>query len=137
MRKTDIMEKERVMQKTVLIILCAVAALSCVTGCQNDEQDALTLLGGEPVDYQCENGDRIIARYYTLSDSSLHFVKVLMPDNDEFTLPQALSASGVRYTDDRMLTWWIKGDSAFVEMRDQNGEWQTIYENCKVISDPN
>ena len=120
-----------------LIMLCAVLMLSCMTGCHFCEKGALTVLGGEPVDYQCENGDRIVARYYTLSDSSLHFVKVLLPDNEEYTLPQSISGSGARYTDDMMLIWWVKGDSVSVQMRDGNGDWQTIYENCFVVSASN
>ena len=107
--------------------LCIVAALSIVMGFQSGNQDELTVLGGEPVDYRCGNGDRIVARYYTLSDSSLNFVKVLMPDDDEYTLPQVLSGSGARYTDEMELIWWIKGDFASVEMRDDNGDWETIY----------
>lgn len=122
------------MLKRILVTLCIVAALSIVMGFQSGNQDELTVVGSDPVDYRCGNGDRIVARYYTLSDSSLNFVKVLMPDNEEYTLPQVLSGSGARYTDDRMLTWWIKGDSASVEMRDDNGDWQTIYENCCVVS---
>ncbi len=121
------------MPKKIMITFCAVAVLSVMTGCRGGSGNDLTVLGGDPVDYNCSNGDRIVARYYTLSDSSLHFVKVLMPDSREFTLPQVLSGSGARYTDDRMLTWWIKGDSASVEMRDDNGNWQTIYENCAVV----
>ena len=125
------------MFKRILITLCIVAALSIVMGFQSGNQDELTVLGGDAVNYQCENGDRIVASYYTLSDSSLNFVKVLMPDEEEYTLPQVLSGSGARYTDEMELTWWIKGDSATVEMRDENGDWQTIYENCCVVSDPN
>ncbi|NOQ21998.1 MAG: lysozyme inhibitor [Candidatus Aegiribacteria sp.] len=119
------------------MMLCAVLMLSCVTGCHNCEHGVLTVLGGESVNYQCENGDRIVARYYTLSDSSLHFVKVLLPDDEEYTLPQALSGSGARYTDGRMLIWWIKGDSASVEMRDKNGDWQSIYGKCCAVSASN
>jgi membrane-bound inhibitor of C-type lysozyme len=76
-----------------------------------------------------------VARYYTLSDNSLHFVKLLMPDGREYTLPNAVSASGARYTDDRELVWWTKGDSAFVQTRDRNGEWQIMYNNCGIIRD--
>ena len=136
LQKTHNMKKERGMPNRILIMLCVVVTLSCVTGCLNVKQEALTVRGREPVVYQCENGDRIVARYFSLSDGSLQFVKVLLPDGEEYTLPQALSASGARYTDDRILTWWIKGDSARVEMRDQNGEWQTKHKNCQVVSGP-
>ncbi|MFC1859888.1 MliC family protein [Thermodesulfobacteriota bacterium] len=123
------------MPKSILVMLCVVATLSCMTGCLNVKQEGLTVRGGGPVVYQCDNGDRIVARYYSLSDASLQFVKVLLPDGEGYTLPLALSASGARYTDDRILTWWIKGHSARVEIRDQNGEWQTKYKNCQEVSD--
>jgi membrane-bound inhibitor of C-type lysozyme len=136
LQKAHNIKKESRMPKRILIMLCIVVTLSYVTGCLYVKQEALTVRGGEPVVYQCENGDPIVARYYSLSDGSLQFVKVLLPDGKEYTLSQAISASGARYTDDRILTWWIKGDSARVEMRDQNGEWQTKYKNCQVVSDP-
>ena len=123
------------MTQRILGMVCVAIALSCATGCRKPQQETLTVNGGEPIVYRCENGDRIVARYYSLSDGSLHFVKVLLPDGREYTLPQVLSASGARYTDDRMVTWWIKGDSVRVEMRDPNGEWQPQYKSCHVFGD--
>jgi membrane-bound inhibitor of C-type lysozyme len=108
-------------------------ALFLAEGCALSRHGMLSVRGGEPVVYQCEDGKQLIARYYTLSDRSLGFVKLVMPDGREFTLPNVVSASGARYTDDRELVWWIKGDSAFAETRDQNGEWQPLYKDCRVI----
>ena len=93
----------------------------------------LTVTGGDPVEYQCENGVRIVARYYALSDDSLRFVKVVMPDGREYTLPNVVSGSGARYTDDMEIVWWIKGDTAFVQTRDQNGQWRALYRDCRVL----
>ncbi len=123
------------MPKTCSIALWVAVSLIWLCGCHGVKPGVLTVRGGESVVYRCENGDRIVARYYTLSDGSLRFVRVVMPDGDEYTLPQAVSASGSRYTDDRALTWWIKGDSARAEMRSQNGEWATAYDNCRVVTD--
>ncbi len=95
----------------------------------------LTVSEGKAVRYACENGDRILATYYELSDGSLSFVKVRLPGGKVYTLPQALSASGARYTDDRELVWWTKGDSAFAEVRDDNGEWTPKYRDCRVTSE--
>ena len=95
----------------------------------------LAVTGGEAITYHCDNGEQIVARYYSLSDKSLDFVKVRLPDGKEYTLPQVLSGSGVRYTDDRELVWWTKGASAFAEMRDQNGEWQVRYDKCAESGD--
>ena len=92
---------------------------------------ALSVVGGEPMIYLCDNGDRIVARYYTLSDESLRFVKLLFPDGTEYTLPQVLSGSGARYTDDIELLWWVKGDDAYVEKRDEAGEWKPLYTECR------
>jgi len=92
----------------------------------------LSVVGGEPVVYGC-GGDRVTARYYSLSDESLRFVKILLPDGREYTLPQVVSASGARYTDDMELLWWVKGDSAYAEMRDARGEWKVLYRECRVI----
>ncbi len=89
--------------------------------------------GGELVHYRCENGEQIVARYYSLSDDSLKFVKVVMPDGKEYTLPNVLSASGARYTDEVEKVWWTKGNSVFVQARDQDGGWQTEYRDCLEI----
>lgn len=62
--------------------------------------------------------------YYTLSDNSLTFVKLTL-NGTEYTLPQAVSADGTRYTSDMDIVWWEKGDSAFVQTRDSSGNWET------------
>jgi membrane-bound inhibitor of C-type lysozyme len=95
-------------------------------------ETALSVVGGEPAVYECDNGDEVVARYYMLSDESLRFVKLLFPDGTEYTLPQVLSASGARYTDDIELLWWIKGDDAYVEKRDETGEWRPLYSECRA-----
>ena len=64
-------------------------------------------------------------------DESLNFVKLSLPDGKDYTLPQAVSASGARYTDDHEVVWWNKGKEGFVEMRDEAGEWQSRYNDCK------
>ena len=87
-----------------MLLLSIVFTLVCVSGCCGVKKECLPVRGGEKVTYQCENGDRIGAKYYSLSD-------------------------------DRELVWWIKGDSAMVETRDQNGNWQLKYKDCKVVSD--
>jgi membrane-bound inhibitor of C-type lysozyme len=111
-------------------ILCCAIILAAACCCEAGEAKNLTVTGGEAITYHCENGAQIVARYYSLSDKSLDFVKVWLPDGKEYTLPQVLSGSGVRYSDDRELVWWTKGASAFAEMRDQNGDWQVMYDKC-------
>ncbi len=95
-------------------------------------QSDLKVLGGEPVAYDCGRNATITARYYQLSDESLRFAKVDTPEGN-YTLPQLVSGSGARYTDEFRLLWWIKGDTAFAQKPDNNGDWQTVYDNCKEI----
>lgn len=110
-------------------------AWSTVTQAQNER--ALNIQGGKPTSYRCGPDALITARYYHLSDNSLSFVKLTFPNGQEYTLPQALSASGARYTDGREIEWWIKGDAAFVEKRNLAGEWKPLYPTqCKQAPEP-
>lgn len=113
----------------------AMIVILVAAGCVGMMSCGLTVAGGGPVIYRCENGDLITAKYFWLSDHSLDFVKVTMPDGHEHTLPHVVSASGSRYTDDHQLVWWAKGDAALVEIRDENGKWQIKYQHCKEISE--
>jgi len=88
--------------------------------------------GGEEVTYRCEGGAQVTAAYYHLADDSLRFVRLRMPDGRKCTLPQGLSASGARYTDEVEWVWWIKGESARLETRGPGGEWRSMYEACSV-----
>jgi len=113
-----------------MLLACALLVAMPPQGASHAAETALSVVGGEPMIYLCDNGDRIVVRYYTLSDESLRFVKVLFPDGTEYTLPQVLSASGARYTDDIELLWWVKGDDAYVEKRNGAGEWKQLYTEC-------
>jgi membrane-bound inhibitor of C-type lysozyme len=120
------------MHRTHAILFCALVALASLSGCGNAKQEQLTVTGGEPITYQCQAGEQIMVRYYALSDKSLQFVKVTLPDGQVQTLPNAMSGSGARYTDDRLWVWWNKGETGFVETRNDKGEWYTVYDNCQV-----
>ena len=95
----------------------------------------LTVDIGPPVYYQSGNGDHFMAKYGSLSDGSLHFVKVKTPDGQEYTLPQVASASGIRYTDDKELVWWTHQDKVRVDVRNAEGEWETIYSELKEFQE--
>lgn len=105
-----------------------------MTGCGFLGNQSLSVRAGKRVVYQSETGQLITATYYSLSDGSLSFVKVKLPDGRERTLPRVLAASGERYTDDSDLVWWTKGDRAFAETRGDNGQWQMLYDNCRPVS---
>ena len=121
------------MIKRDLRIIGLLTALASLSGCASIDQEKLTVLDGQRLTYQCEGGSQIEARYYSLSDDSLDFVKVFLPNGKGYTLPHVLSGSGVRYSDDFELVWWTKGNTAFAETRNEQGDWQIKYRNCHTI----
>jgi len=78
----------------------------------------------QPTYWQGPKGERFVARYGSLSDDSLSFVKVTMPDGRQWTLPRAVSASGERYTDEREVVWWLHQGKVRVDVRRDDGEWE-------------
>ena len=82
--------------------------------------------------YRCGGGQTIEAIYYTLDDRSLRFVRLLLPGGRRLTLPQVMSASGERFSADQDVTWWVKGNSGFVQQRNQRGDWTVTLDSCDV-----
>ena len=120
---------------TIAVSILTVSLCSCVTTLR---QTALTVDIGQPVHYISEHGDHFVAKYGSLSDGSLHFVKVKMPDGQEYTLPQVVSASGVRYTDERTLVWWTHQRTVRVDIRDAEGNcWKTKYSELREVPEKN
>lgn len=115
--------------KEFISLISLLLIVPCIAGC-GERKTELRVTGGDPFIYICDGGKRITARYYTLSDRSLDFVKLALPDSKEYTLPHVMSASGVRYTDDREIIWWAKGDGAMIERRAPSGEFKTLYNGC-------
>ena len=61
------------------------------------------------VSYVCSEGKTIQASYYTDS------VDIVLSDGRNFSLPQAMSASGARYASaDESVVFWNKGNTAFI-----------------------
>ena len=89
-----------------------------------------SLQRGSNVSYRCGGGERLEATYYELRDRSLAFVRLRLPNGRELTLPQIASASGARYSADSDLTWWIKGNSGFLQKRDAQGDWRVTLKDC-------
>ncbi|MFZ0454793.1 MAG: MliC family protein [Ignavibacteriaceae bacterium] len=115
-----------------VIIPAMLIFLQSIFFCCSDNKEALKVNKDAAAAYNCESGAEIKAEYYSLSDNSLHFVKIIMPDGKRYTLPQIVSASGARYTDEREIEWWIKGDSAMIKGHSENGNWTDIYYKCEV-----
>ena len=113
----------------IVLLLCFSVTVSA------NAQENLTVNIGPPVYYENKNGDQFEARYGSLSDGTLHFVKLKMPDGKEYTLPQAISGSGARYTDDRDIVWWEHHGSVRVDARGPDGKWMTKYPDLKVVHD--
>lgn len=112
-----------------IVMLFAVAS-----GCATTSEPALGVSPGMAYVYETNTGERLDVTYYTLTDDSLDFVRVVMPDGQQYTLPQTVSASGARYSDGMYLVWWSKGDTALVEVRGDDGAWTSLYEDCRVVS---
>ena len=89
-------------------------------------QDSLTVIHSGQAVYTGIGEETAIVDYYLLSDSSLHFIKLHLPDTAEYTLPQTVSGSGVRYSDGMDMTWWERADSAMIQRMDTLGNWETI-----------
>ena len=88
--------------------------------------DKLQRLGvnlDQPTYWQGPKGERFVARYGSLSDDSLSFVKVTMPDGRQWTLPRAVAASGERYTDERVV-WWEHHGTVRVDVLRDDGRWE-------------
>lgn len=82
-----------------------------VAACSSVPPNGPSLEGGATFAYTCNDGSVLAVRYYALSDGSLRFARIRMRNGTELTLPQLVSASGARYSDEHT-TFWIKGNQA-------------------------
>jgi membrane-bound inhibitor of C-type lysozyme len=88
----------------------------------------LTVTLSEPIIYLSQDNKTFIARYGALSDDSLSFIKVTLPNGIEKTLPRAISASGARYADGRELEWWEhKGEVCVTKRDNATQNWLKCY----------
>ncbi len=98
-------------------ILCIPFLASCSLSPEQKPQLSVTL--SEPIIYLSEEGQSFSVKYGELSDNSLSFMKITLPNGAEKTLPRALSASGARYLDERELEWWEHQGSICLSKRDE------------------
>lgn len=92
-------------------LIAGVSIFLCVISCTKNSNPEIVKTA-EAV-YQNSEGKKMEAVFYSLSDNSLNFVRVTY-DEKQYTLPQLVSASGARYSDEFSMEFWIKGDSASV-----------------------
>ena len=92
----------------------------------------LSVVQGNTIRYHCGGGQVIEAQYGSLSDQSLSFVHLRLPDGRRLTLPQVASGSGARYSADQAFTWWSKGNGGFLQDRGDNGEWRISLDACET-----
>ncbi|XDD46629.1 MliC family protein [Leptospira sp. WS39.C2] len=79
------------------------------------------------VNYQDEHGNQINVVYHNpLDENNNYFVTLKVPGEKTISLNQSIAASGVRYTDDKTLVWWTKGDGAIMMKPDKNEDWKII-----------
>ncbi|TGK51373.1 lysozyme inhibitor [Leptospira bouyouniensis] len=75
--------------------------------------------------YLDQNGQKINAIYHNPFDETGTFsVTLKSPNGNSITLIQGMAASGVRYTDNKTLVWWTKGNEAFIMQPDRKGDWE-------------
>jgi len=92
-------------------IITGVTILLCVISCTKNDNPEIVKTA-EAV-YQNSEGKKMEAVFYSLSDNSLNFVRVTY-DEKHYTLPQLVSASGARYSDEFSMEFWVKGNTASV-----------------------
>lgn len=119
------------MKKWIIVMLLSVSTI-VLFGDDVSKTELLSLKYQDQVVYISDLNQEYTARYYALSDNSYHLVELFMPDGKKYTLLHVISGSGAKYMNNEII-WWTKGDSAFIELRDDQGEWN-IYSRCKRIN---
>lgn len=93
------------------MLVTYILIMMCIISCSKN----FTLQVKKITDVVYENaeGKKLQVVFYSLSDNSLNFVKVNY-DEKQYTLPQLISASGARYSDEFSMEFWVKGNTAYV-----------------------
>lgn len=110
----------RVLIATAILATCNIALA---------KSPRLSLAKSTTSDYLCNDGSKVKATFYNLSDKSLSFVKLTV-DGEMYTLPQVVSASGTRYTDLNKIELFTKSDTALLN-KDVSNEKSAAIE-CKA-----
>ncbi|MDF3822327.1 MliC family protein [Leptospira sp. 96542] len=88
--------------------------------------------------YKDENGRSITTIYHNPANGEgIYSVTLKNSDGQWITLNQTIAASGARYTDNKTLVWWAKGDGAFMMNPDGKGDWEITGTFKEVITQEN
>ena len=119
------------LSRAVLISLLGPAVLSpgLATGAFGPDP---TLVKGKTIRYRCSRGETLQVQHYRLSDDTLSFVRLRLPDGQPLTLPRVASGSGARYSADQQHSWWSKGNGGFLQERDGQGHWRITLKDCEA-----
>ena len=79
-------------KRTIFFIIISIVLSSISITASAKDKGNLAVNLGPIIKYESQDGKKFTARYGSLSDESLHFVKITMPDGNKYTLPQVLSA---------------------------------------------
>lgn len=95
-----------------------------------DSTDKIVLQAKSAQTYMCQDGKTVMAQYFNSTENSISIVKLTLDSGTRF-LPAVVSGSGSRYTDERDIEWWIKGDEASLDY-DLNSDDKTRETTCEV-----
>lgn len=110
------------------VAIAGILLILLLGGCKNGNKEELGIKVVYEAEYICLDQSRIEARYFSLTDDSLNFVKIKMPDGEKHTLPQVIAASGARYSDEHSIQFWIKGNAMTLYAMGEEDEWKKIKE---------
>lgn len=81
--------------------------------------------------YTCNNGKSITAQFFATPRATvptLGSVTITLSDGRNLSLPQTISASGIRYANtNETFVFWSKGNTAFIE---EGATHEQTYQNC-------
>lgn len=104
------------MTRSLVALVVLIALASCQVAGPEPAGDTIG-----PVTFRCDDGSEILATFDNAPDpATVHLVR----GDEQFTLPQAISASGARYLG-AGIEFWNKGNDAAVDWRGQKLQCST------------
>lgn len=113
------------MKKIFFMLIFAAVLIFVNSACKDKDKLEVDLIYSAT--YDSDSGKSLFVRYYSISDGTLFFIKIKGLGAEEHTLPQAVFASGSRYTDFLNFECLVKGDEMQVLELDSDGNWESIF----------